>query len=311
MTLKCGCSHKDSYVIQHIEGHDIFRCPDCDIVYTAVEKTANSTEIERKYSTFYENKKGKATRFFAPMEWLVTFFRFLRAFWIYLIFKPKSVLDIGCGRGYTLYFLKRYFKIDRVTGTQVSYPAFKCATEKIGPNVHLNDLLDIDFQDVKQYDVITLWHVLEHLENPDGYLDKIRELLSDNGTLFFQIPNLSSWTRRMTGKYWLSWDIPYHLYHFNLKGIERLLARHEFKVTHYFTFSLEYATYTSAQSIASLITKNRNALYNFLRGKGKLSRTVILQGIIVSLIAIPCFLINFLLYLSRYGEVTTIYAKKI
>lgn len=304
------CPHNNSVRLIVIGDYDVRQCRDCSLVFTGIKPKEADCEAEAKYEDFYQEKEGKSVRFFAPFEFLVKCFRLLRAVELWMLFRPRSVLDIGCGRGYTLYFLKKYFRVDKAVGTQISLPARKFAVEKLGLAVYPNDLLDIEFPEGGRFDVITLWHVLEHLPNPEGYIHKIYNLLEDEGTLFFQVPNLNSWTRKLTHKYWISWDVPYHLYHFDLPSLAKVLARGGFKITRHFTFSLEYATFTSAQSLASFITKDRNALYDFLQRRRRFDKGVLLQSILVGLLCLPCLIINLALYMSRHGEVTTVYANK-
>ncbi|WP_454980366.1 class I SAM-dependent methyltransferase [Capnocytophaga haemolytica] len=81
------------------------------------------------------------------------------------------------------------------------------------------------------YDVITLWHVLEHIPNLQTELDKITALLKDGGTLIIAVPNYRSWDAQHYGTYWAAYDVPRHLYHFSKTSIERIFAPRRFTLT--------------------------------------------------------------------------------
>ena len=81
-----------------------------------------------------------------------------------------------------------------------------------------------------KYDVITLWHVLEHLPDLDKEIDRLTSSLQDGGTLVLALPNFRSWDARHYGKYWAAYDVPRHLWHFSRKSIGKLFGRRGFKI---------------------------------------------------------------------------------
>lgn len=76
----------------------------------------------------------------------------------------------------------------------------------------------------KTYDIITLWHVLEHLPNLDDQLKDITSLLSHSGTLIIAVPNYKSYDAIHYKEYWAAYDVPRHLWHFSKKSIQKLFA---------------------------------------------------------------------------------------
>ncbi|RYZ44328.1 MAG: class I SAM-dependent methyltransferase, partial [Sphingobacteriales bacterium] len=67
---------------------------------------------------------------------------------------------------------------------------------------------------LKKYDVITLWHVLEHIAELEDTVNRFHQLLSDSGSLLIAVPNSDSYDAHVFGAYWAAFDVPRHLHHF-------------------------------------------------------------------------------------------------
>jgi len=128
-----------------------------------------------------------------------------------------SLLDIGAGTGD---FLKVAKEIGwQVQGMEPNKNAVKLASEKgIELKCSLNDF------DGKQFDVITLWHVLEHIPNLEETIIKLSKLVKPNGTLIIAVPNFKSFDAKHYGKFWAAFDVPRHLWHFSKKSIQKLFS---------------------------------------------------------------------------------------
>ncbi|MBA3414964.1 MAG: class I SAM-dependent methyltransferase, partial [Chloroflexia bacterium] len=140
--------------------------------------------------------------------------------------KPGRVLDIGCGNGDFLRFLKR--RGWEVAGTDFSAEAAALARAK-GIPVHRGDLASAAFPD-RAFDVVTLWHVVEHLPHPHRELDEVERILRDDGLLVIEVPNSDCPTRRLCGTAWRQLDVPRHLQHFTPETLAAMLARSGFAV---------------------------------------------------------------------------------
>ena len=128
----------------------------------------------------------------------------------------KSLLDFGSGTGDLLQAAHR--KGFEIAGVEPNAQARKRAGEKGIPLHH-------ELPAGKKYQVITLWHVLEHLPDPEKELDRLKELLHDNGTLFIAVPNFNSYDAQYYGEFWAAYDVPRHLWHFSKKSIQLLLDK--------------------------------------------------------------------------------------
>lgn len=81
-----------------------------------------------------------------------------------------------------------------------------------------------------QFDAITLWHVLEHVHDLHGYVQRFAELLAPGGRLFLALPNYLATDARKYQSAWAAYDVPRHLYHFSPASVTKLLGMHQLQV---------------------------------------------------------------------------------
>jgi 2-polyprenyl-3-methyl-5-hydroxy-6-metoxy-1,4-benzoquinol methylase len=299
------CDHKKGIKSYQFYGLPIYRCRDCNIIFT--EKYGKDMDVKGIYQDYYRNEISG--RFCSWIEYIIRTFRFFRALKIFTIYpQAKSILDVGSGRGFMLYYLKKYYGYQRAAGTQISENAYEFSKNRLHLEIYNKDLLEL-FQNKDTFDIITLWHVLEHVTQPEKYIEKIYSLLDRRGKLIIEVPNFSSWTRRFTGKYWLGLDINYHITFFTPESLSNILKKHGFKVNAIHTFSLEYSTFLSAQSFVSLFTRSNHLFFQYLQN-GNFSLRLIPHIFLFVLINPVCFLINILLYFSKCGEVLLVTSEK-
>nr|WP_298996136.1 class I SAM-dependent methyltransferase [uncultured Allomuricauda sp.] len=138
-------------------------------------------------------------------------------------YKLKKLLDIGAGTGDFLVFANQ--QGFTVSGVEPNEKARGRAQQKgIKLTEDLSELSDSSF------DVITLWHVLEHLPDLNHQIKTISNLLDDSGILVIAVPNFRSWDAKHFGKYWAAYDVPRHLWHFSQSSIRVLFKEHGMKV---------------------------------------------------------------------------------
>ena len=235
------------------------KCCECNTVFLSHFQVNDDPKV--LYEDYYRNETGG--RFNFGVEYVIRIFRFIRAIRIFTIMPwAKSILDIGSGRGFTLYYLKKYFGYNKVIGTQLSKNALEFSRKKLGLDIYDKDLLELKL-DEKSFDIVTMWHVLEHVKDPERYIEKIYDLLGNKGKLVIEVPNLDSWTAGFTGRYWLGLDMKYHRTFFTASSLSSLLERNNFKIKQIHTFSLEYSTFISVQSIVNKILWSQNSVRFF------------------------------------------------
>ncbi|TDS18610.1 methyltransferase family protein [Maribacter caenipelagi] len=135
----------------------------------------------------------------------------------------KKLLDIGCGTGEFLFNANK--KDWNTVGVELNDNARKKALDK-----NLEIYKSLDDLNNKKFDVITLWHVLEHLPNLDEQINKIRSLLNNNGTLIIAVPNYKSYDAQYYKEFWAAYDTPRHLWHFSQNAIKNIFKNKKIKV---------------------------------------------------------------------------------
>ncbi len=137
-----------------------------------------------------------------------------------------SILDIGAGTGHFLHHMQtRGWKISGIEPGE-NARSFALKTWNI-PLLETDRLFTLS---QASFDAITLWHVLEHLPDPNRYIDAAAQLLKSNGKLFIAIPNPGSWDAKWYGAYWAAWDLPRHVAHYHPTHLIQLANKHGFKV---------------------------------------------------------------------------------
>lgn len=145
--------------------------------------------------------------------------------WVEQYAKKGSILDMGCGTGH---FLNECAQNGwTISGVEVSEVARANAKTEHGIEP-FSSLEEIDAG--TKVDAITLWHVLEHLPDPESYLEKFNDLLNDNGVLLIAVPNHESFDAKHYGVHWAAWDVPIHFWHFSKSSMTRLVEQSGFKL---------------------------------------------------------------------------------
>jgi SAM-dependent methyltransferase len=140
--------------------------------------------------------------------------------------KGRTLLDLGCGDGSFLFLAGRHGW--DCTGIEVN-PAAVDAARAAGLNVLLGDLASAPLGPTK-FDVVRLWHVLEHVPEPVELLGQVRARLRPDGVLVVGVPDFGSPVRRVFGPRWSGLQLPYHLHHFDRSTLRRTLEAAGFEI---------------------------------------------------------------------------------
>lgn len=132
-----------------------------------------------------------------------------------------KLLDVGAGTGYFLNHIQS--KSWDVQGIEVSDKARAFCKAHFGITSAPPEQL---FQLEEKYDVITLWHVLEHLYDFHKYVAQFRSLLKEDGLLIIAVPNHSSGDAQKYREHWAAYDVPRHLWHFQPSDFDYLTKKH-------------------------------------------------------------------------------------
>lgn len=134
------------------------------------------------------------------------------------------VLDVGCGTGDFLSYLKE--KKYTVQGVEVSHQARSLAEAK---GLQVTETLK-KIPKENQFNVITLWHVLEHVQDPKQTLQELNVRCDEDALLVIAVPDHSSWDCQHYGNGWAAWDVPRHLSHFRREDMKKLLDETGFEL---------------------------------------------------------------------------------
>lgn len=127
----------------------------------------------------------------------------------------RSLLDIGAGTGDFLSVAsKRGWEIK---GVEINNEARALAKQK---DMALYDSMSA--LEGEQFDVVTLWHVLEHLHDLPKSIDQISKFVKPGGTLVIAVPNYNSFDANYYGPFWAAYDVPRHLWHFSQGAMKKL-----------------------------------------------------------------------------------------
>jgi 2-polyprenyl-3-methyl-5-hydroxy-6-metoxy-1,4-benzoquinol methylase len=148
-----------------------------------------------------------------------------------LVNKYKSSgrwLDIGCGTGRVLQEALVWKKWD-LMGIEPVKHAAEYTHQRTGIPI-INDRLENFVGYEFFFDIITMWDVLEHLNDPIKNLEKISEILKPNGLFVFSMPNLDSWDRKLFKANWIGYDLPRHMHLFPAKLLKEILTKYDFTI---------------------------------------------------------------------------------
>jgi len=140
--------------------------------------------------------------------------------------KTGQILDVGTGTGFFLNEMKENGW--QVTGTEKSSDARDFAKKEFNlDNLSSENLFTLKD---KSFDVITLWHVLEHIHLINENMETFHRLLKEKGKLIIAVPNHSSADAKHYKEFWAAYDVPRHIWHFAPKQMKQLGDKHGFKL---------------------------------------------------------------------------------
>lgn len=164
------------------------------------------------------------------------------------------LLDYGAGSGA---FIKTCREAGwRVTGVEPGSSAQQFAQEK---GLEMFAPPDRDYRKKEHYDVISMWHVLEHLPELKSDFERLVSYLKPRGHMVVAVPNRNSADAQAYGSRWAAWDLPLHLYHFRAEDIRHLAAQHQMEVSRIINMPFD-AFYVSLMS-----ESRNNQKPNYLR----------------------------------------------
>jgi 2-polyprenyl-3-methyl-5-hydroxy-6-metoxy-1,4-benzoquinol methylase len=169
----------------------------------------------------------------------------------------KNILDVGAGTGDFLKVCKN--NSWNVFGTEPSLDARTIAAKK---GIILQENL-LEVENLK-FDVITLWHVLEHVENLSEYIVTLKKILSQDGKLLIAVPNFKSADANYYKEFWAAFDVPRHLWHFSQTSISKLFSKENMIVEK--TIPMKFDAYYVSLLSEKYKSGKMNPIKSFYRG---------------------------------------------
>lgn len=220
---KSGHFHVEHHVKDHSVSQEKFticQCEACGLLFT------NPFPSIDKIGEFYESEEyishtNKANTLINYLYLKVRNFTLQQKVKLLQKLNAKKLLDVGCGTGH-------FIQEAAASGIHVAgVETDEQARQHISPEFKSSIYSSIDqVPQENKYDVISLWHVLEHLHDlPRSFL-KVVSLLKKEGYLIVAVPNPSSHDAEHYKNYWAAWDVPRHLYHFKPKQVKKLFEDH-------------------------------------------------------------------------------------
>ena len=294
---RVAIAHARDYISE--EAFQVWRCGTCGVGFT----TPSPLSMERFYPIHYR-RYGTFTRS------ILRFFYRRRVFsWVESGGAPGMALEVGLGPGWMLSALrKRGWK---VIGTERILQSISHLRGEDSLPVFIGGLEAI--KAVQRFDLIILFHVLEHLSDPVEVIKRCADLLKPGGTLVVSVPNFDSWQARIAKEKWYHLDVPRHLYHFSPQSLTSLLRGAGFEVRKTSFISLEHDPYGWEQSCLNLLGFKHNLLTKILMGterRSVLSLSGFAMGIVLVFLLFPSLLLSLASWFASAGATVEILAVK-
>lgn len=217
-------SCKDHFATGEI--FDIFQCRDCGFVFTQNvpdEKDIAPYYCSATYISHSNTKKGLVNKLYHIVRSImlrrkVTLIKKLT------LLQNGRLVDYGAGTGYFAHAMAKSGWA--VTAIEKSAQARDFSKKEFGFEMQPEETLkEIESNSV---DVVTLWHVMEHIQQIDVFWEQLKRILEDTGIAVIAVPNCTSYDADNYGEHWAAYDTPRHLWHFSPSTIMKLGEKHGF-----------------------------------------------------------------------------------
>jgi len=222
--------------------HAIARCAGCGLARTE----GDLASPDQLY--VYDGGSDAGTRFGA-IQWMLQILRRARVR-RFVRQRTGRALDVGCGDGSFLHTLMH--EGWDVVGTELSESIATTAKRRLGDKVRVGPIEQADLPGAS-FDLVTFWHVLEHLDDPLTALAEARRLVKPEGCVVVAVPNLDSLQAQIFKHDWLHLDVPRHRWHFGVRNLTTLAEQCHLRILRIHHFSLEYGPFGIIQGVATKV----------------------------------------------------------
>jgi SAM-dependent methyltransferase len=223
------------------EEFKVVQCPECSFIFTNPRPDDQSLGHYYKSDNYDSHKTENTSLKDFLYKKVRNYSTSKKLTLINKITKGKSLLDIGCGAGFFInYCHQNQWKVE---GMEPNLEALPYTPPTIKIHSHLNTIKENTF------DIITMWHSLEHISSLDQVVETAKRSLKKDGKLLIAVPNINSYDYSIYKEYWAALDVPRHLYHFTQESVGILMKRHGLQVvrTEPLVFDSYYVSLLSEQ----------------------------------------------------------------
>ena len=281
------------------ESFQIRKCENCSVRFTS----PSPTQMDRFYPPFYR-------QYSALTQYILRVLYSKRALsWTKLLGASGVVLEIGLGPGWMLSALRRHGW--RVVGTERTSKSLRPFSERSGLPVFVGGTDALKSKPT--FDLVILFHVLEHLSDPLHIILQCEKLLKPGGKVIVSVPNFESWQSKATKKNWFHLDVPRHLFHFSPNSLSELLKRAGLEINQIRFVSFEHDPYGWVQSLLNIFGMKFNLLTRLLMGsdgRSMLSLSGFVIGFSAVILFIPSIFLSILSWIGGAGATVEIVAQK-
>jgi len=302
MKSTCPLCHSDdfSYVFKQLPSHadaSVVKCRSCGHLYTKLTKPVDVASL---YSDeVYEVVENRKSIFDKILSW--EYRRVLRSA-KKLLSPPYQLLDFGSGKG-------KLGSLAKEGGWEV-----KCVETSAQRAAYAREIYGLDVSSDfftsgqifgMRFNLITLFHVLEHLPEPTALLAELTQAnLDRNGILLIEVPNIKSWQARLSGSRWMHLDVPRHINHFSPARLEKFMNALAFEPVRKSFFSFHLGVLGMTDTLLKLFGYKKNIIVELKKSKSK-------ARFIPVLIVLPfAFMLEALASLFQSGGVIRMYLVK-
>jgi len=216
------CQSLNAQAFVQVTGSRILKCQGCELVFTDPSAIRSGIYGQDYFTGEYETDYSDPALVVRSHARFTGHLALIRRFAV-----GRRLLDVGCALGLFLQMAREAgFE---VSGFDVSeYAAAECH-RKLKLEAHSGDL--VTAYAGRRFDIITLFHVLEHISDPVQYLEgKIKPLMNDHGVMVIEVPNLSSLEARCAGATWIDLRPDQHAIHYTPDTLRMVLGKAGFRV---------------------------------------------------------------------------------
>jgi 2-polyprenyl-3-methyl-5-hydroxy-6-metoxy-1,4-benzoquinol methylase len=245
--VKCNLCHSDnakklfskSSVFQNKDCFDIVKCRNCGLVF--VNPRPSEETLAKLYLEDYFTKGGFEGGYpdYLKLKDVVLRevnlnFRDINFNHVEESLNGRKCLEIGCAAGFFLEFM--HGRGWEVWGVDISESMSQIARQRTGLNIITGTIFDAKFPSA-EFNLVTMWYLIEHLHDPKGVLLEVNRVLKDSGVLLLTSPRVGGVNAmQLFGKNWRLYRVPEHLYYFSRTTIRRILNETGFEVKKIVTF---------------------------------------------------------------------------